>query len=480
MRVWRAAKELGKKTVAIFADDDRFLPHVYLCDEAYPLEGRTVAETYLQGEQILAIAKRARADAIHPGYGFLSENAAFARACERAGILFIGPKAESIRTMGDKIAAKQAMRRGGVAVIPGSEGAVSLAEARELGRRLGYPLLLKAVSGGGGRGMRKVESEGELEEAYQSAQREAEGAFSDGSLYVERFFKRARHIEVQLLADQRGRVVHLGERECSLQRRHQKICEEAPARISRSKREALCEMAVAGARAIGYQNAGTMEFVCNEKGESYFMEMNTRVQVEHPVTELVTGIDILQEQIKIAEGESLKMSQKDVALRGHAIEFRINAEDPRRQFLPTPGRILSVVFPSGPGVRVDTFLYPHLTIPQQYDSLIAKLIVSAPTRSLCLKRARLALSSFHIRGIPTTIPFHLQLLDEPWFQKGAFHTELLTETPLDLPPAPSEEELAAVAFALYHGRAAGSDGQSVASLAWKRAARLVGVKGRND
>lgn len=478
IRILKAAREMGKKAVAVYAHDDRFLPHVFQADEAYLLEGKSVAETYLNIDQILEVARKAKADAIHPGYGFLAENAAFCRACQKEGLVFIGPSAESIQKMGEKIAAKEAMKNAGVSVIPGSDGALSsFEEAKKIASEIGFPVLLKAVFGGGGRGMRKIDKAEELRAAYDSASREAESAFGDGSLYLERFFEKARHIEVQILADHYGNVIHLGERECSIQRRHQKLCEEAPAnRLNQVQRKKLWNQAVAGARAIGYRNAGTMEFVLDEKGEFYFMEMNTRIQVEHPVTECITGVDLVQQQIKIAEGEKLKIKQEDVTFRGHAIEFRINAEDPYRNFLPAPGKVMDVVLPAGSGIRVDTFLYPYVTIPFGYDSLIAKLIVWADTRALALKRAKLALEDFHIRGVPTTIPFHAALINEKWFQKGDMHTQILTEQPVQLPRKVPEEVIAAIAFALYHSDSSALNHRPLISHAWKNAARCEGAR----
>ena len=424
LRIIRACRELGIATVAIYSEADRDSLHVRIADEAFCVGPAPQAKSYADIPNIISAATLAGVDAIHPGYGLLSENARFAEICETHNIKFIGPSVRAMELMGDKAAAKKTMREAGVPVVPGSDGPVAgIEEARAAAREAGYPILLKASGGGGGRGIRVVRDERELEKAYHTAQSEAEAAFGNPELYVEKLIENPRHIEVQILADEHGNVVHLGERDCSIQRRHQKVIEEAPsAAVDPEMRARLGEMAVRGAMAAGYTNAGTMEFLLDREGNFYFMEMNTRIQVEHPVTELVTGIDLVKEQIRIASGEPLGFSQEEIALRGHAIECRINAEDPEKNFMPRPGRIEFYHVPGGPGLRVDSCLYTGYTVPPYYDSMVAKVIAWGRDRAEALARMRRALEEMVIDGIPTTIPFHLEVLSDPAFLRGEVDT----------------------------------------------------------
>ncbi|MGQ9778326.1 MAG: acetyl-CoA carboxylase biotin carboxylase subunit [Bacillota bacterium] len=424
LRIIRACRELGIATVAIYSEADRDSLHVRSADEAFCVGPAPQAKSYANIPNIISAATLAGVDAIHPGYGLLSENARFAEICETHNIKFIGPPVRAMELMGDKAMAKKTMKEAGVPVIPGSDGPVtSLEEARAAAREAGYPILLKASGGGGGRGIRVVREERELEKAYHTAQSEAEAAFGNPELYVEKLIENPRHIEVQILADEYGHAVHLGERDCSIQRRHQKVIEEAPsAALTEEMRARLGEMAVRGALAAGYTNAGTMEFLMDREGNFYFMEMNTRIQVEHPVTEFVTGIDLVKEQIRIAAGELLGFSQDQIVLRGHAIECRINAEDPEKNFMPRPGRIEFYHVPGGPGIRVDSCLYTGYTVPPYYDSMVAKVIAWGRDRAEAVARMRRALEEMVIDGIPTTIPFHLEVLADPAFLRGEIDT----------------------------------------------------------
>jgi len=402
---------------------------VQLADEAVCVGDAPSSKSYLNIPNILAAATYRGADAIHPGYGFLAENDRFAEICRDHGITFVGPSPESIRAMGDKSTAKTTMQQVGVPTIPGSEGLLaSPAEAAGLAERMGYPVMIKATAGGGGRGMRLVPSADQLEGLFRAAQGEAEAAFGNPGLYMEKFIDRPRHVEVQVLADRHGNVVHLGERDCSIQRRHQKLLEEAPGPgLDPELRRRMGDTAVAAARHIGYEGAGTMEFLLDRSGNFYFMEMNTRIQVEHPVTEMVTGIDLIAEQLRIAGGEPISVRQDQIHLCGHAIECRINAEDPKHNFRPAPGRITGWLPPGGPGVRVDSHVYTGYEIPPFYDSLIGKLIVWGVDRDAALRRLRRALSECAITGIPTTIDFHLALLDRPEFQRGEAYTKFVEQ-----------------------------------------------------
>ena len=434
LRILRSCRELGISTVAVHSTVDRNALHVQLADEAVCVGEAPSSRSYLNIPNILAAATSRGADAIHPGYGFLAESAAFAEICRDHGLTFVGPSPEAILAMGDKSTAKRTMQKVGVPTIPGSEGLLESAEAAAaLAQSMGFPVMIKATAGGGGRGMRLVPSADQLEALFKAAQGEAEAAFGNPGLYMEKFIDRPRHVEVQVLADRFGNVVHLGERDCSIQRRHQKLLEEAPSPgLDPIVRERMGEAAAAAARTIGYEGAGTVEFLLDRTGAFYFMEMNTRIQVEHPVTEMVTGLDLIAEQLRIAGGERISVAQQDVRLQGHAIECRINAEDPRQNFRPSPGKITGWLPPGGPGVRVDSHVYTGYEIPPFYDSLIGKLIVWAPTREMALRRMRRALSEWAVTGIPTTIEFHLALLDRPEFQRGEVYTKFVEEKMLPL------------------------------------------------
>lgn len=420
LRIIRACKELGVKTVAVYSEADRYSLHVRFADEAVCIGPGPSKESYLNIPRIIAAAEITNAEAIHPGYGFLAENAMFAEICESSGIKFIGPTPDAIEAMGDKSLAKETMRKAGVPVIPGSEGIVeTVEEAREIANEIGYPIMLKATAGGGGKGMRLVYKEDELENAWQTARAEAEAAFGNPALYIEKFIEKPRHVEIQILADEYGKVIHLGERDCSIQRRHQKLIEESPSPIITPElREAMGQAAVKGAKSVKYRNAGTIEFLVDKDGNFYFMEMNTRIQVEHPVTEMVYGIDIVKEQIRIAAGEKLNLKQGQLKPNGHAIECRINAEDPYNGFRPSPGKITALHFPGGLGVRIDSHIYQEYVVPPYYDSLLAKLIVHAKTRDEAIARMLRALEEFVIEGVHTTIPFHIKLLNSPEFKNG--------------------------------------------------------------
>jgi acetyl-CoA carboxylase biotin carboxylase subunit len=426
LRVIRACRELGIRTVAVYSEADRESLHVRFADEDVCIGPAAARESYLNIPRILAAAEITGAEAIHPGYGFLAENAEFAEICERSEITFIGPSADHIRLMGDKAMARKTMMSVNVPTVPGSEGAVTDPEsALEVAKQIGFPVLIKAAAGGGGKGMRVAETEEVFLERLGMAQNEARAAFNDGSVYLEKYLARPRHIEIQLMGDKHGNVVHLGERECSLQRRHQKLIEEAPSpALTNDLRERMGAAAIAGAKEIGYYSAGTVEFLLDEDGSFYFMEMNTRIQVEHPVTELVTGVDLLKEQIRVAAGEKLSV-MKTPQLRGHAIECRINAEDPARNFAPSPGTITVFNTPGGPGVRVDTHAYAGYRVPPHYDSLIGKLIVHGDTRDEAIIRMRIALESFIIEGVHTTIPFLHDLLGDADVAAGRMETKLV-------------------------------------------------------
>ena len=419
LRIQRACRELGIKTVVVHSEADREAKYVRLADESVCIGPPPSSESYLNIPAIISAAEVTDAEAIHPGYGFLSENADFADKVERSGFVFIGPRPETIRLMGDKVSAKHSMKRAGVPCVPGSEGALpeSPAEIVKVARAVGYPVLVKAAGGGGGRGMRVVHTEAALLNAVATTRAEAQAAFGNPMLYLEKFLERPRHIEIQVLADEHRNAVYLGDRDCSMQRRHQKIIEEAPApHIGARERARIGERCAEACRKINYRGAGTFEFLY-EDGEFFFIEMNTRVQVEHPVTEMITGIDIVQEQIRIAAGERLKVKQRDVAFRGHAIECRINAEDPYK-FTPCPGRIVSYHPPGGPGIRVDTHIYANYVVPSHYDSLIGKVIAYGENRDQAIARMRVALSEMIVEGIQTNIPLHQQLLTDANFLRG--------------------------------------------------------------
>ncbi len=429
IRIIRAAKELKLETVAIYSEVDSDALHTRLADEAVCIGPSPSKESYLNITRIISAAEVTGAKAIHPGYGFLAENPEFAEICESCGIIFIGPKPEHIRIMGDKIKAKNTMAEAGVHGIPGSGGAMgSFKSAKKITQEIGYPVILKAASGGGGKGMRIARDDGELESGFRIAQAEAKAAFGDNRIYVEKYITKPRHIEVQILADSFGNVIALGERECSIQRRHQKLVEESPSpAVNENLRKKLMKAAIEATQNIDYQSAGTIEFLMDNKSNFYFMEMNTRIQVEHPVTEMVTGIDILKEQIRIALGEKISLRQADVQLTGNAIECRINAENPDRNFVPMPGKITFFHMPQGLGVRFDTHIFAGYTIPKYYDSLIGKLICHGNSRQEAIARMKHALEEIVIEGIPTTIPFHQKIMDNEKFMNGDISTHFIEE-----------------------------------------------------
>jgi acetyl-CoA carboxylase biotin carboxylase subunit len=437
VRVIRACRELGLGTVAVFSEADREALHVLMADEAYPIGPPPARESYLAMERIVRVAKAAGADAIHPGYGFLAENASFAEACAEAGLTFVGPPPAAIRAMGDKTAARRLAREVGVPTVPGTlEPVTSDQEAARVARELGYPVMVKAALGGGGKGMRLVRDPEELGAALRMARGEAGSAFGDASIYLERAISEPRHIEVQIMADAEGHVVHLGERECSIQRRHQKLVEECPsAAVDAALRERLGEAACRVARAAGYVNAGTIEFLLDAEGSVHFLEMNTRLQVEHPVTELVTGLDLVRDQLRIAAGEPLGYTQQDVRWRGAAIECRINAEDPFAGWLPSPGTITGLRVPAGPGVREDSGVYEGYTVPRYYDTLLAKLIVWGADRSTAIDRMGRALAEYRIVGVRTTIPILERIIAHPDFRAGRLSTGFLDRVMPALGPA---------------------------------------------
>ncbi len=424
--IW-TCKELGIRTVAVYSEADEDALHVRFADEAIRIGPPNPRQSYLSMPAIISAAEITNVDAIHPGYGFLAENARFAEICESCNIRFVGPSPRAIRTMGDKAAARQAMIEAGVPVVPGSDGIVETAEdAQRAGDEIGYPLMLKASAGGGGRGMRIVHDSKDVAGAFETASNEALGAFGDGSMYMERYVGDARHIEIQVVADAHGNVVHLGERECSVQRRHQKLIEESPSpALTPAEREAMGSAAVAACKHIGYESLGTIEFLYDRtRKEFYFMEMNTRIQVEHPVTEMVTNADLVRAQILIAAGEPLNFTQEDVSFVGHSIECRVNAEDPRT-FAPSPGKITALNMPGGPGVRVDTHAYAGYTVPPYYDSLVAKIVTYARTRERAIARMQRALEATIVEGIKTTIPLHMQILASEKFRSGDISTRFM-------------------------------------------------------
>ncbi|GGJ62421.1 acetyl-CoA carboxylase biotin carboxylase subunit [Anoxybacillus voinovskiensis] len=428
VRVIRACKELGIETVAVFSEADREALHVQLADEAYCIGPTASKDSYLNFTNMMSVATLTGCDAIHPGYGFLAENAAFAELCRECNITFVGPSPEAITKMGIKDIARETMREAGVPIVPGSKGIIgTIDEAVALANEIGYPVIIKATAGGGGKGIRVARNEQELVKGINITQQEAATAFGNPGVYIEKYIEDFRHVEIQVLADSYGNVIHLGERDCSIQRRLQKLVEEAPSpALDEEMRKQMGEAAVKAAKAVNYTGAGTVEFIFDHKAKKfYFMEMNTRIQVEHPVTELITGVDLIKEQIRVASGEKLSLTQDEVTFNGWAIECRINAENPEKNFMPSPGRIQMYLPPGGLGVRVDSAAYPGYTIPPYYDSMIAKLIVHAPTREEAIARMKRALSEFIIEGIHTTIPFHLKLLEHEKFVQGDFNTKFL-------------------------------------------------------
>ncbi len=427
VRIIRAAKELGIKTVAVFSEGDENSLHIFLADESVRIGPANPKKSYLNIPMIISAAEVSGADAIHPGYGFLAENPVFADTCIDSGFIFVGPSPDAIRKMGDKSEAKKTMKQAGVPVVPGSEEPLkNVEEAIEISKEIGFPVILKAVSGGGGKGMRVAYNEKELYANFRMASSEAEAAFGDGRIYIEKYIENPRHIEIQVMGDMMGNVVHLGERECSIQRKHQKLLEEAPSTIVDEKmREEMGRIAVKGAKKIGYYSAGTMEFIVDKNKNFYFMEMNTRIQVEHPVTEMVTGFDLVKEQILVAMGEKLSFTQKDIRFKGHAIEARINSESPENGFIPSVGKINSIHIPGGNGVRIDTHLYHGYNIPPYYDSLIMKIITHGRDRNEAILRMKRVLDEIIIDGVQTTIGLHKKILENENFLKGEINTNFL-------------------------------------------------------
>jgi acetyl-CoA carboxylase biotin carboxylase subunit len=427
LRVMRTAKEMGIKTVAVFSEADRNSPHVFFADEAICIGPAPSAQSYLNGNKIIEVCKKLKVDAIHPGYGFLSENAGFAKKVKEAGLIFIGPSAEAIDLMGSKLAAKNIASENNVPLVPGTKSAITdIEEAKQKAEEIGYPVLIKASAGGGGKGMLIVESSGEFEEQMERATSEAVSAFGDGSVFIEKYIGSPRHIEIQVLGDQHGNVIYLFERECSIQRRHQKVVEEAPSSvITPDVREKMGNAAVALAKACGYYNAGTVEFIVDENLDFYFLEMNTRLQVEHPVTEQITGLDLVRLQIEIAEGKPLPIKQSDLKILAHAVEIRVYAEDPRNNFLPDIGKLSSYKLPFGPGIRVDDGFEEGMEIPIYYDSMIAKLITTATTREEAMDRMIRAIDDFKITGVETTLPFCKYVMQHENFRNGNFDTNFI-------------------------------------------------------
>jgi acetyl-CoA carboxylase biotin carboxylase subunit len=486
LRILRACRELGLSTVAVYSDADRAAPHVLEADEAYRLGPAPAPESYLRGDLILEIAKRSAAGAIHPGYGFLSENADFAQACEHTDIKFIGPPSSAMRILGSKTNARQAADEAGMPRTPGCVHALaSPEEAADVAAGVGYPVMLKAAAGGGGKGMRAVFSPQDLPSAFASASSEAERAFGSGEVYLEKLIERPRHIEIQVLADEHGHCVSLGERECSVQRRHQKVIEEAPSPVvDQNLRRRMSEAAVRLACSAGYTNAGTIEFLVDDKQNFFFLEMNTRLQVEHPVTELVTGHDLVHLQIRIAQGEPLPFAQKDVQLRGHAIECRVYAEDPDNGFMPSPGRITRLLQPGGPGIREDSGIYEGWVVPVDYDPMLSKLIAFAPTRDLAIARLLRALDEYVIGGIRTNLGLFRRILTDADFRAARIDTGYLDRfLAATLPPPPAVDNghgaIPAVAAALFEATKPATNGASMngnsPASAWKAAARRDAV-----
>ncbi|MCB0215308.1 MAG: acetyl-CoA carboxylase biotin carboxylase subunit [Chloroflexi bacterium] len=457
VRIIRACRELGLESVAVYSDADRSAMHVRQAGEAYPIGPAPAAESYLRADRLIEVALAAGADAIHPGYGFLSERAEFARAVAAAGLTFVGPPPEAILAMGDKVRSRQAMIAAGVPVVPGTEKGLTDAEALAAAAEIGFPLLIKASAGGGGKGMRRVDRAEDVAGALSAARREAAKAFGDDTIYLEKLVEGARHVEIQVLADMHGKVLHLGERECSMQRRHQKVLEECPSpAVTPEIRERMGAAAVAAARAVNYVSAGTVEFLLDKHGDFYFLEMNTRLQVEHPVTEMVTGVDLVKQMLRIAGGRQLRLQQSDIEWNGHAIECRINAEDPYNNYLPSTGRITGVTEPTGPGVRVDSAIFEGAEVSLYYDPMLAKLIVSAESRPEAILRMRRALDEYRIAGVKTSIPLHQHLVNTTQFIAGNYDTgylessfEMLHDTDRE---ADRERVAAIVATLLAHQR----------------------------
>jgi len=492
VRVIRACRELGIRTVAIFSDVDRNALHVRHADEAYLLGPAPATESYLNADRIMEIAKQAGVQAIHPGYGFMSENASFAQRCSDEGLVFIGPKPDTIESMGDKVIARQRMQAAGVPLVPGTTEKLTDQEAMDFAREIGLPVMVKATAGGGGKGMRLVREDSELESSIQRARSEARASFGDDSIYVEKFVDEPRHIEIQILGDSHGNAIHLFERECSIQRRHQKVIEEAPAnRMPEELRQEMGRAAVAAAKAVNYEGAGTCEFLVDSQFKFYFLEMNTRVQVEHAITEMITNVDIVKRGIRIAAGEPIGIAQEDVSISGWSIEARIYAEDPEQNFRPSPGAILAYRPPGGPGVRNDSGVYPGAEVPVNYDPMVSKLVTWGRDRDEAIGRMRRALREFVIKGIKTSIPFHRVVMEHPKFLEGHYDTgfidsEILPSGATALPPNQEEKDIAIMLATIAAfkrdtdraNRSSQSTGGSSAGSAWKLAGRRARMRGR--
>lgn len=479
VRIIRACKELGIGTVAVYSDADRRALHVALADEAYHIGGSAPGESYLVKEKIIDVAKKSGTEAIHPGFGFLSENDAFAEMCEKEGIVFIGPSAEAIRLMGDKITARKIAHDAKVPLVPGSDGAVSDVEASVIADEIGYPVMIKASAGGGGKGMRLVRKKDEFDSALRMARSEARSAFGDDSVFVERFVERPRHIEIQIIADSKGNTLHLFERECSIQRRHQKVIEEAPSpAISAKTRKKMGDVAVRIAKAVKYRGAGTVEFIMDQSQNFYFLEMNTRVQVEHPVTEMITSFDIVKWMIRIAAGEALPFKQKDIVMNGHALECRVYAEDPETNFMPSPGVIDYVRAPSGPGIRDDSSIYSGCEITPFYDPMLSKLVVWADTRDAAIQKMRSALREYIVLGVKTNIGFLLRVMSDKEFREGKIDTGFIERHPelLQAGAVKVEPALIAAGLAMHKSVASEQAAQKPVSN-WKLYGRRIGVSG---
>ncbi len=484
VRIIRACKELEIKTVAVYSDADRNAMHVMLADEAYHIGPPKPAESYLLKEKIIEVAKKSGAEAIHPGFGFLSENDSFAELCEKEGVVFIGPSAEAIRLMGDKITARKIAMKAKVPLVPGSDGAVTDVEASRVAEEIGYPVMIKASAGGGGKGMRLVNSEDEFEAALRMARSEASSSFGDDSVFVERFVQKPRHIEIQILGDKHGNVLHLFERECSIQRRHQKVIEEAPSGFISSKtRKKMGDVAVNIAKAVNYYGAGTVEFIMDQEENFFFLEMNTRIQVEHPVTEMITGLDIVKWMIRIADGEKLPFKQSSLKIKGHAVECRVYAEDPTMNFLPSPGTLQYIKAPAGPGIRDDSSMYSGYEITSYYDPMLSKLITWADTREEAIKKMKSALLEYIVLGVRTNIGFLIRVMDDEEFKKAEIDTGFIERHPELLNPQDIDNEPALIAAAMIMNNTISGD-ESVNGKAtgsnWKLAARKMALRGSNE
>lgn len=482
VRIIRACRELGVKTVAVYSDADRRSLHVAMADEAYHIGPPPPGESYLAINKIVDVAKRSGAEAVHPGYGFLSEKEAFASACEKEGIVFIGPSSEAIRLMGDKITARKIAQRAKVPLVPGSQGAVTDVEAVRVAKKIGYPIMIKASAGGGGKGMRLVKKPDEFESSLRMARSEARSAFGDDSVYVEKFVEQPRHVEIQVIGDSHGNVLHLFERECSIQRRHQKVIEESPSpAISDKTRKKMGEVAVKIAKAVSYRGAGTIEFIMDHKENFYFLEMNTRIQVEHPVTEMVTGFDIVKWMIRIAAGEKLPFKQRHISMKGHALECRIYAEDPESNFLPSPGKLEYVRVPSGPGVRDDSSIYSGYEVTPFYDPMLSKLIVWADTREEAIKKMNSVLREYVVLGVKTNIGFLRRVMDNEEFIRGKFDTGFIERHPELLKSNGDGINLALIAAALAaRNSTKESETSKQAQVSnWKLFARKLAVSGKS-